>query len=112
MDKTSKEYIIGILSRKDAVGRIAVERALVHLYNRQTKDEKQSRSVRRENGIGFTPADAQFMSSCAVHVINGRHMSEKQMYLLQKPNAKGVPRIAKYWRQLQEEALKKIESNK
>lgn len=112
MDKTSKEYIIGLLSRNDKVGKIAVARALVHLYNSQTSEEQCTNSVQADNGVGFTPVDAEFMSSCAKYVIRGYELTDRQLAALQKENRKGVPRIAKYWKQLQNVAKINAERKK
>ena len=104
MAAISKESIIELLKRNDAVGRAAVNRALVLLYKRQTKDEIKSRETKIHNNRGFSPFDAEIMTSCAIRILNGYELSDAQYDFVTKLNPKGVPRIGKYWRQLLEEA--------
>jgi len=40
-------------------------KAIIAIYNLQTESEKRSRSANRLNGVGFSKADADFLSSLA-----------------------------------------------
>ena len=76
------------MNRKDIL-----ERAIVRIYNNQTRDEKQVAETRHVNGIGFTGADAAFLTSLATWILSGKHLSEKQFYVASK-------KMKKYARQL------------
>lgn len=102
MELTREDTIRLILDRDKAVCR-----ALVHLYNRQTRDEQISENTRYHNERGFTPADARMGTSMAEFYMRNGYLSSKQVAYWRRPNKKGVPRLAKYWRQLSEEAQKK-----
>ena len=107
MMKLTRDQVIQLVTRKDEVGMNAVGRALVHLLNRQTREESRDNTTRNLNDVGFTPADARFGCIHAKYFIKHRMLQDWQVAYWVKPNAKGVPRIAKYWRQLSEEAEKK-----
>lgn len=96
----TKQSIIALLETNDK----AVARALVALNARQTADEQRSEHTRYDNGMGFTPADARMGTSMANFYLRNNRLSEKQVAYWRKPNARGVPRIAKYAGQLLEVA--------
>lgn len=75
----------------------AVRRALVVLYNRQTLDEQQNNVTHHLNGRGFCAFDADFGSSLAKQVLEGRPFSPRQIEA-------GRKLAKKYARQLVEEA--------
>lgn len=103
----TKAQLTELITRNDAVAVHAVGRALVHLLNRQTQDEQRDNITRKHNQRGFTPADARQGSIHAKYYIKHRQLMDWQMQHWLKPNAKGTLRLAKYWRQLAEEAVKK-----
>jgi hypothetical protein len=107
--KLTREAVVQLVTRKDAVAMNAVGRALVHLLNRQTREESRDNTTRNLNDVGFTPADARFGCIHAKYFIRHRMLTDWQVAYWVKPNAKGVPRIAKYWRQLAEEAEKRAQ---
>ena len=76
------------LSRRDVL-----ERAIVRIYRNQTADEKRVEATTHYNGIGFTGADAKFLSSLATWVNRGKHLTDKQAYVANK-------KMQKYARQL------------
>lgn len=92
--KWTKESIQDLLNRND----LAVERAILRIYERQTWDEQESYSTRIENGKGFTGADAGFFSSLATQIQCGTPGHA----LTRKQRAKARKGIGKYWRQLLE----------
>jgi hypothetical protein len=102
----TKDSIIQMLiSNNKAVGR-----ALIVLNDRQTSDEQYNQSTNRNNGRGFTPADARMGTSMANFFTKFNRLSDKQLAYWRKPNVRGVPRIAKYAGQLLEIAqMKQIE---
>lgn len=68
-------------------------RALVIVFDNQTSDEQLTEDTRYHNGIGFTGADARFLSSLAKqYQLRGR-LSDKQLYHLHK-------KMPKYCRQI------------
>ena len=42
-----------------------VERAIVAVYNKQTESEKRVKGANRRNGVGFSKADADFLTDLA-----------------------------------------------
>jgi SNF2 family DNA or RNA helicase len=61
----------------------SVKQILLYLYGQQTTDERLSESTVENNGRGFNGIDAAFCSSVAKWVIEGRHLSDKQLMSLQ-----------------------------
>lgn len=106
--RVTKASLTELISRDDAVATRAVGRALVHLLNRQTRDEQRDNATRNNNDVGFTPADARQGCIHAKYFIKHNTLAAWQMQYWLKPNAKGTLRLAKYWRQLDEEAQKKV----
>ena len=76
------------LNRQDVL-----ERAIIRIYKNQTKDEQTQELTTHSNGIGFTGADAPFLSSLAKWIGQGRHLTSKQISVANK-------RMGKYARQL------------
>lgn len=67
----TKERIINLLNTND----IAVERAIVAIYNRQTLDEKNVRATRHDNSMGFRANHAYRGSYYAEWIRSGRHLT-------------------------------------
>lgn len=67
----TKERIINLLNTND----IAVERAIVAIYNRQTADEKNVRATRHDNSMGFRANHAHRGSYYAEWIRSGRHLT-------------------------------------
>jgi hypothetical protein len=105
--RVTKASLTELIGRGDAVAMHAVGRALVHLLNRQTREEAASNTTKNYNQRGFTPADARMGSIHAKYYIKNGHLLHWQVAYWLKPNAKGTLRLAKYWAQLNEEAQKK-----
>jgi len=53
----------------------AVERAMVVLYDRQTRDEKDQGETRHHNGVGFSANAARKGTYYARWVLSGRHLT-------------------------------------
>lgn len=67
-------------------------RGLVRIFENQTADEQSMEATVMHNGIGFTGADAEILSSFAKQVLSKRFKgSEKQMAILFKK----MPKYAK-----------------
>ena len=107
----SKEKFIEILTKSSSKRQIqAIGRALVHIYNRQTEDEKESKDTKYNNGIGFTGADAYSGAMTARFFLKHGTLADWQVNKWMKLNSKGEPRLAKYWKQINEEAVRKAAS--
>jgi hypothetical protein len=72
-----------------------LKRALLRLYGRQTDDEKNVGTTQYLNRVGFTAADAPYLTSIAEQLQRGRPLSEKQAAALRRI-------LPKYKRQLLE----------
>ena len=59
-------------------------RGLLAIYKYQTEEEKDIQATTEHNGVGFTGADGDILSSFAEQVQKGRTMSPKQMALIFK----------------------------
>jgi len=68
-------------------------RGLVRIYERQTIGEQMDKTTNVLNGVGFSGADAEILSSFAEQYRRKGNLSEKQMALVFK-------KMPRYWRQL------------
>jgi hypothetical protein len=108
---TGKTDILTLLEQSD----IAVERALLALYARQTEDEQFEGRTKEENGQGFNGVDSPIFTSfaqqiLASHAPAGKRLSQKQLAVCRKRSgslARGSMRIGKYAGQLLEIATTK-----
>ena len=96
-----------ITRANDAKKQAIIGRALQHLTERQTVAEQAMEATVNDNGIGFTPADARMGTSMAGFYTKRGYLSPKQIAYWIRPNAKGVMRVAKYHKQLNEVATAK-----
>jgi hypothetical protein len=101
----TKQEIVELILNNDH----AVERALIVLFNRQTRAERATNSTRLHNDIGFTHADSHWGCINAKMVLGGRKLTPYQLAQWRKLDRRGTPRLAKYWRQLSEEAERKAQ---
>lgn len=92
----NKQDIINLLETRD----VAIGRALVALYERQTNDEQQSQCTTKQNGRGFRPCDAFVGSSMAQFYLKNKFLTEKQVAYWRKPLSNGQMKIAIYANQL------------
>lgn len=54
-------------------------RGILRIYGAQTSGEKDIRATVERNGVGFTGADAEILSSFAEQLRRGRTLSDRQM---------------------------------
>lgn len=87
----TKEKIHALLDRSP----LAVQRAVLAVYARQTESEKQAQQTRLLNNVGFSAFDAEPMSRLAEAIRKGVPVSDRWL-------AYGRRRIKRYWRQLVE----------
>ena len=97
----TKEDIIHLLK----VNNLAVERAIVVLYDRQTRSEQSASSTIEVNGRGFSSSDASLGTYLARWIVAGKHLDGK--FLAQARNMS-----LKYTRQLFEAAEEKAAKQK
>lgn len=86
-----KNWIQTLLDKND----LAVCRALVVIFERQTDSEKACDSTEDKNDIGFSGVDAEICSSFAKQFMSRGYLSPKQMVIARK-------KMKKYWKQLAE----------
>lgn len=97
MDATwTRDKIASLLASNDR----AVERAIVAIYDRQTRDEKATSHTKHSNTIGFRACDASRGSYYARWILGGRKLTGHHL-------AKGRSLIMHYTRQLLEIASEK-----
>lgn len=82
------------LSRRDVL-----QRAILRIYENQTKDEQALGTVNHSNGIGFTASDAPFLTSLAEWLNKGRTLTDRQAEFAE-------PKMKKYARQLVEGSIR------
>lgn len=71
----TKDTILALLDRSD----LAVGRALLALFNRQTAEEQGTGATVEQNGQGFNGVDASFGSSLAVQFRDKGSLSPRQI---------------------------------
>ena len=90
---TSKEQIVAQMRLNLAKSPSVRARAVVRIFQNQTKDEQSTESTNHYNKIGFTGSDAHFLTSLAKQYIRKGYLSQKQDAVLAR-------KITKYARQL------------
>mgnify|MGYP000862902292 CR=1 FL=1 len=96
-----------LITRTDEVGMHAIGRALVHLLDRQTEDEKAVAQTKYDNMRGFTSGDAKRGTITAKYYVKHRKLEQWQIAYWLKKQRNGTTRIGKYYGQIAEEAKKK-----
>jgi hypothetical protein len=77
------------------------------IINNQEADEQRANATKDHNGIGFTGADARSGSITAKYFLKHNRLEPWQLQVWTRKNKSGIPRIAKYWSQLNQAAKKK-----
>jgi len=97
----TRESLTNMLETANAAKRQAIiGRALVVLLRNQTSDEQAMNTTNEDNGVGFTGADARGGSITAKFWIKNQRLEDWMVDNWMRPNANGVPRLAKYHKQL------------
>lgn len=97
-EKQWEGYLKDLLRENDN----AVRKAIMLIYARQTESEKQNRESSEDNNVGFTKHDAREMSEIAEKLQRGEGLTAGEM-------AKSRNKMIKYWRQLMEISIERIE---
>lgn len=87
----TKEEVKDLLKRNDR----AVERGILRIYSYQTDEEKHVGRTKTVNDKGFNKFDVEILSSFALQLKQGEHLTEKQIN-------EARPKIQKYAGQLLE----------
>lgn len=92
--KVTQSSIKNFLKNKLGSNKDWALRALVRIYEKQTLSEKATQNTHELNGVGFSGADAEILSSFAEQYQRKGFLSEKQMALVLK-------KMPRYWGQIQ-----------
>lgn len=84
MEFTSKAQLIEALKKQIANSDKQALKALVKVYNNQTKNEQIAKRTDELNGVGFTGSDAEILTSFAEQYQKRGSLSTKQMALTKK----------------------------
>lgn len=95
MDKIKKSLIKEFVQKKLSADPVWVKRALLRIYDLQTRDEQHMQGTIYNNGVGFSGTDGRILTSLAKQLIKTGYLSNKQMELLMK-------KMPKYWKQIVE----------
>jgi hypothetical protein len=84
-------------SMKDVLNRYddQVGKAIVKLYEFQTRDEQMSHSTKEHNGVGFNGVDAEIMTSFAEFYKKRGYLTEKQLRIARKKIMKYAGQLCK-----------------
>lgn len=72
-----------------------LERALIAIYNKQTEDEQDNHAVSHDNGMGFTQADANYLTWAAKFVMGINRPEGQRLNCSQKMIDNHVPKVRK-----------------
>lgn len=95
-----------LTGKDDAHVKQVVGRALVALFDRQTRAEQKGNNVQNSNMLGFSGVDAKSGSITAKYFIKHKTLEDWQLETWMR-DFRGHPRITKYARQLNEIAIEK-----
>jgi len=91
--KITQVQIRNFLKNKLATDSAWALRALVRIHEFQTMDEQAAGVTREANSVGFSGADAEFLTSLTRQYLTRGSLSEKQMSFVFK-------RMPRYWGQI------------
>lgn len=86
-----------------------VGKALVVLYRNQEPDEKASRTANIQNGVGFNKFDSDKGTRAAQRFLNTGTLPLAEVNYWCKLDKTNYPKIARYHKQLNDAAYRKIE---
>ena len=93
MAKITKKQIQEFVKNKLSNDPRWAKHALLKIFEFQTAEEQESEHTYFHNGVGFTGADGEILSSFAKQLQRKGYLSPKQMDLLYK-------KMPKYWKQI------------
>ena len=93
MAKVFKKDQLNYLRKALGTNKDWAQKALLKIYDNQTQDEQTSGHTYNLNGIGFTGADSEILSSFANQLITKGYLSPKQMNIVLKKMPKYTNQI-------------------
>jgi len=93
--KVTKKAITEYVKLQLSISEVWAKAALLKILENQTKDEVASESTHEHNGIGFTGADAEILTSFAKQYQKSGTLSPKQLDILLKKMPKYSAQIIK-----------------
>ena len=104
----TRDSLQAMLDKEDPefVARV-VGRALVAIFDNQTREEKSANVAAQDNGIGFSGADARTGCLGAKSFIKNKTLLDWQVAQWTKRGKNGYSRLTKYTKQLNTIALRK-----
>lgn len=72
-----------------------LERGIVAIFNRQTRDEQADQVTKHQNGVGFNGVDARYMSYLARWLKSGKHLSGNHLVKARNKMVKYVGQLTK-----------------
>ncbi len=93
MNMATKTQIKGFVKLKLSTDPIWALRALIKIYEFQTRDEQKRGNTVYHNGVGFSGSDGEILTSIAKQYLKTNRVSQKQLDIVFK-------KIPKYWMQV------------
>lgn len=105
----TRESIATLLANPNpAFVQAVIGKALVNLLNRQTQHEATANQTEVTNEVGFSHADAKSGCLTAKYWLKHKRLEDWMIAKWTRVGSSGFPRLCKYWKQLDEEAHKKV----
>ncbi len=82
--KATKTNVTSFVRNQLATNKAWALKGLVRIFEHQTAEEQAAEVTNRENGVGFTGADANFLTSLAKQYMQRGSLSDKQMVFVFK----------------------------
>ncbi len=92
---TTKKAKVEFLREKLSTDAAWAVRGMLKIYEFQTANEKELGGTVEDNGVGFSGADGDILSSFAEQIKAGRQMSLKQMGIIYKKMPRYSNQLAK-----------------
>jgi hypothetical protein len=94
--KVTKGALYQFIRTKLSTSDIWAKAALLEIFAHQTADEQNAEATSHNNNVGFTGADARFLSSLAKQAIGRGWLSPKQMIYVRKKMPKYAGQVMSY----------------
>lgn len=90
-----EEYTEEFIRNKLLTSNQWLERGIVAIYNKQTRQEQASEETRERNGVGFNGADGHTGAYLAKWIASGKHLSGKWIPKARKMMVKYAGQLSK-----------------
>lgn len=91
---TTKSGQVAFIKEKLATDMDWLKRGVLAVYALQTAQEQSAQGTVEQNGVGFSGADGEFLSSIAEQLKKGRPLSAKQLPWVRKKMVKYAGQLA------------------